>query len=131
MRSAARRDRVHGSDRDGFRSPFQPTRAGEKKRNQPGIRTTLRDTRVHTHLGGRLHPELAVAGAEGVEGPDLGVARGVFLAVEVSEKALPKVSDGYRKTGKGPREGAVDRDVTGESGEGTRGDGLRKAMRKT
>lgn len=43
---------------------------------------------LRTYLGGRLHSELAVAGADGVEGPDLGVARGVLLAVKVPEKAL-------------------------------------------
>lgn len=44
-------------------------------------------------LGSWLHSELPVAGADGVEGPDLGVAGVILAAVKFSEVALSETSE--------------------------------------
>lgn len=75
--------------------PFHTQKGGHK--GEPTQPTSLG---VDAYLCGRLYPELPVVGAEGIEGPDLGVARGVFAAVKVSEESLSEVSgDSNRRVG--------------------------------
>ncbi len=70
---------------------------------------------VDAHLCGRLNPELAVVGAEGIEGPDLAVARGVFAAVQISEESLSEVSGESKRRVGGQRRGR--RRLGGKGGE--------------